>query len=160
MPPSNSIRKPILKLEDILKLKRAKKSRRTLDRVGQFTSMLGPQSVYRGAFQGKDNYIVYGEVQGECDIEGTLVLGEGGRWRGNIRALNVVIAGQVEGDIQAANKLELARTAVVRGKISCPVVAIARGAVHDGSIRMTNQTHVTRFQERREPPDKDRDREK
>jgi len=141
-----------LKLKDILKRKREKR-RRTLDRVGQFTSMLGPQSVYMGVFQGKDNYIVYGEVQGECDIEGTLVLGEGGRWRGNIRARNVVIAGQVEGDIQAENKLELAHTAVVRGKISSPVLAIARGAVHDGSIRMPNQTQVTRFQERREPPE-------
>ena len=140
-----------MKLQDILKRKR-EKHRRTLDRVGQFTSMLGPQSVYMGVFQGKDNYIVYGEVQGECDIEGTLVLGEGGRWRGNIRARNIVIAGQVEGDIRAENKLELARTAVVRGKISSPVLAIARGAVHDGSIHMPNQTQVTRFQEQREPP--------
>lgn len=140
-----------MKLQDILKRKREKR-RRTLDRVGQFTSMLGPQSVYMGVFQGKDNYIVYGEVQGECDIEGTLVLGEGGRWRGNIRARNIVIAGQVEGDIRAENKLELARTAVVRGKISSPVLAIARGAVHDGSIHMPNQTQVTRFQEQREPP--------
>jgi len=141
-----------LKLEDILKPKR-EKSRRTLDHVGQFTSMLGPQSVYKGVFQGKDSHIVYGEVQGECDIDGTLVLGEGGRWRGNIHARNVVIAGEVEGDIRADGKLELARTAVVRGKISSPVVAIARGAVHDGSIRMTDQTKVTRFEDRREPPE-------
>ena len=143
---------PTLKLEDILKLKRDKR-RRTLDQVGQFTSMLGPESVYMGVFRGKDNYIVYGEVQGECDIEGTLVLGEGGRWRGNIRALNVVIAGQVEGDIHAGNKLELSRTAVVRGKISSPVVAIARGAVHDGSLHMARETQVTRFNERRESPE-------
>jgi len=101
---------------------------------------------------------VYGEVQGDCDIEGTLVLGEGGRWRGNIRARNVVIAGQVEGDIQAETKLELTRTAVVRGKISSPVVAIARGAVHDGSIRMTDQTKVTRFEDRREPPEGEKEK--
>ena len=146
-----------MKLEDILKPKR-EKNRRTLDHVGQFTSMLGPQSVYKGVFQGKDSHIVYGEVQGECDIEGTLVLGEGGRWRGNIRARIVVIAGQVEGDIQADSKLELARTAVVRGKISSPVVAIARGAVHDGSIRMTDQTKVTRFEDRREPPEGEKEK--
>ncbi len=146
-----------MKLEDLLKPKRDK-NRRTLDHVGQFTSMLGPQSVYKGAFQGKDNYIVYGEVQGECHIEGTLVLGEGGRWRGNIRAQNVVIAGQVEGDIQADSKLELARTAVVRGKISSPVVAIARGAVHDGSMSMTGQTQVTRFEDRRESAEEEKEK--
>lgn len=124
--------------------------------------MLGPGSVYMGVFQGKDNHIVYGEVQGECDIDGILVLGEGSRWKGNIRAASVVIAGRVEGDVQAKNKLELARTGYVRGKITSPVVAIARGAVHEGSIRMAKQTQITRYVERREAPEReaDRDREK
>lgn len=139
-----------MKLEEILLKFSRRKRRRTLDRIDNFTSMLGPGSVYSGVFQGKDNHIIYGEVQGECDLEGILVLGEGSRWRGNIRAATIVIAGRVEGDIQATNKLELARTAFVRGKIASPIVAIARGAVHEGSIRMAKQTQITRFVERRE----------
>ncbi len=148
-----------MKFEDILNLGR-KRQRRTLDRVEEFATMLGPESVYTGVFQGKENHIVYGEVQGECDIEGVLVLGEGSRWKGNIRAMSVVIAGHVEGDVHATTKLELARTAFVRGKITCPVVAIARGAVHDGSIRMAKQTQITRYQERREMPEKDSGKDK
>lgn len=146
-----------MKIEEILKSFGRKQRRRTLDHVEDFTTMLGPDSVYTGVFQGKDNHIIYGEVQGECELEGILVLGEGSRWKGNIRAGSVVIAGRVDGDIEAKDKLELARTAYVRGKITSPVVAIARGAVHEGSIRMTKQTQVTRFVERREAPDKDRD---
>src|SRR3989344_2566622 len=133
---------PGLKIEEILRKFGRKQRRRTLDHVGDFTGMLGPQSVYMGTIQGKDNHIVYGEVHGECEIEGTLVLGEGGRWKGKIRA---------------STKLELAHTAFVRGKITSPVVAIARGATHDGSIRMTKQTQITRYHERRESPEKDRD---
>jgi cytoskeletal protein CcmA (bactofilin family) len=145
-----------LKLEEILMFNKKKDQRRTLDRVEPFTTMIGPQTVYMGVFQGKDNHIVYGEVQGECDIEGTLVLGEGSRWTGNIRAVNIVVAGRVEGDIHAVNKLELTRTAQVHGKITSPIVAIARGAVHDGSIRMSKQTQITHFEERRETtPDED-----
>lgn len=136
-----------------------KQRRRTLDHVEDFTSMLGPESVYTGVFQGKDNHIIYGQVQGDCDIEGILVLGEGSRWKGNIRANSVVIAGRVDGDIQAINKLELARTAYVRGKITSPVVAIARGAVHEGNIRMAKQTQITRFIDRREAEEKNRDRD-
>lgn len=145
-----------MKIEELLKAFGQKQRRRTLDHVGDFTTMLGPESVYTGVFQGKDNHIIYGEVQGECDLEGILVLGEGSRWKGNIRAASVVIAGRVEGDIQATNKLELAKTAYVRGKITSPVVAIARGAVHEGSIRMSRQTQITRYVERREAPEKDR----
>lgn len=142
-----------MKIEEILKAFSRKQSRRTLDHVENFTTMLGPESVYMGVFQGKDNHIIYGEVQGECDLDGILVLGEGSRWKGNIRAGSVVIAGRVEGDIQAREKLELARTAHVRGKITSPVVAIARGAVHEGSIRMAKQTQITRFVERRDATD-------
>ncbi|MEX2162932.1 MAG: polymer-forming cytoskeletal protein [Sulfuricaulis sp.] len=137
-----------MKLDEILKI--GNKNRRTLDRVEDFATMLGPQSRYQGVFQGHDNHIVYGEVQGECDIEGVLVLGEGSRWTGNIRAVSVVVAGTVDGDIHATSKVELARTAIVRGKITSPVVAIARGASHDGSIRMAKQTQITRYHERRE----------
>ena len=144
------------KIEEMLRKFGRKQRRRTLDHVGDFTGMLGPQSVYMGTIQGKDNHIVYGEVHGECEIEGTLVLGEGGRWKGNIRASSIVIAGHVEGDIHATTKLELSRTAFVRGKITSPVVAIARGAVHDGSIRMAKQTQITRYHERRESLEKER----
>lgn len=148
-----------MKIEEILKSFGRKQRRRTLDRIENFTTMLGPDSVYTGVFQGKDNHIIYGEVQGECDIEGILVLGEGSRWKGNIRAASVVIAGRVEGDIEATQKLELARTGYVYGKMTSPVVAIARGAVHEGSIRMAKQTQITRFVERREAPEKDKDRD-
>jgi cytoskeletal protein CcmA (bactofilin family) len=148
-----------LKIEELLKAMGRKQRRRTLDHVEDFTSMLGPESVYTGVFQGKDNHIIYGQVQGDCDIEGILVLGEGSRWKGNIRANSVVIAGRVDGDIQAINKLELARTAYVRGKITSPVVAIARGAVHEGNIRMAKQTQITRFIDRREAEEKNRDRD-
>ena len=149
-----------MKIEQILKAIGRKQRRRTLDRVEDFTTMLGPETLYTGVFQGKDNHIIYGEVQGECEIEGILVLGEGSRWKGNIRAGSVVIAGRVEGDIQAMTKLELARTGYVRGKITSPVVAIARGAVHEGSIRMAKQTQITRFVDRREGADeKNRERD-
>jgi cytoskeletal protein CcmA (bactofilin family) len=148
-----------VKFEDMLKFGK-NRQRRTLDHVEEFSTMLGPDSVYMGVFQGKDNHIVYGQVQGECDIEGILVLGEGSRWTGNIRAGSVVVAGRVEGDIFATNKLELARTAHVRGKITSPVVAIARGAVHDGGIRMAKQTQIVRYHERREPPEKENGKER
>lgn len=133
-----------------------KRRRRTLDQVGDFSTVLGPQSTYMGVFQGKDNYLVYGQVQGECDIDGTLMLGEGSRWRGNIRAANVVIAGTVEGDISATAKLELTASAQVHGKITSPVMAIARGAVYDGQVRMTKNTQLTRFNERRETLEKEK----
>ncbi len=135
------------------------KRRRTVDQIAEFATVFGPLSSYAGMLQGQDNYLVYGQVQGDCDIEGTLVLGEGGRWLGNIRATNVVVAGTVEGDIDATAKLELARSAEVHGKITSPVVAIARGAVYGGKLRMTKTMQVMRYEDRRETPEKEKESE-
>jgi hypothetical protein len=74
-----------LKIEEILKSFGRKQRRRTLDRIENFTTMIGADTVYMGVFQGKDNHIIYGEVQGECDLEGILVLGEGHRPRRGAR---------------------------------------------------------------------------
>lgn len=126
-----------------------KRKRRTVDQVREFATVIGPESIFTGSFTGKDNYVVYGQVKGDCELEGTLVLGETGRWNGNISAAYVVIAGQVIGDVGASTKLELAPTARITGNISSSVIAIAEGAVYDGKVRMGRDTRLTHFNERR-----------
>ena len=114
-----------------------------------FATVIGPESAFTGNFTGRDNYVVYGRVDGDCDLAATLVLGETGCWNGNIAATHIVIAGQVTGDVKARAKLELAPTARITGDISSPVIAIAEGAVYEGKLRMDRDTRLTHFSERR-----------
>lgn len=127
-----------------------KKDRRIMDDVDQFTTLLGPNSKFVGTISGSDNCIVNGFVEGDCDLEGVMVLGEDGRWEGDIRAPKVIISGQVEGSIVVTEKLELTHTARVKGSISCPVIAIADGAVHIGAISMQGREDVVRFKDQRQ----------
>lgn len=124
--------------------------RRTLDRAGSFSTLIGAETRFTGRIEGKDNYIVNGTVEGDCDIDGVILLSEQGRWIGNIQAVNIVIAGEVQGDITAGEKLELTPTARVSGRISSPVIAIAEGAIHQGEIRMAREGAVQRFSGQRE----------
>lgn len=124
--------------------------RRTLDGVHSFTTLVGHDTHFTGTIEGKDNYIINGTVTGDCRVEGAVVLGEQGRWIGNIQAETVVISGEVEGDITVTGKLELAPSARVSGRITSPVIAIAEGAIHQGEIRMTRDGGVARFSEKRE----------
>jgi len=126
-----------------------KKRRRTLDRVPEFSTIIGANSVCAGHFTGKDNYAVHGRIEGECDLDGTVMVGPTGHWAGDILATNVIIAGSVDGDVTAREKLELAPTANIRGNLKSPIIAIAEGAVYDGQIRMQQATRVTRYVERR-----------
>ncbi|MGE0371580.1 MAG: polymer-forming cytoskeletal protein [Gammaproteobacteria bacterium] len=126
------------------------KGRRALDSVKQFTTLIGAGTSVAGTLRGSENCIVNGTVQGDCEIDGLLVLGEQGRWRGNIAAATVIISGEVNGDILARDKLELSATARVAGNITSPVVAMAEGAIHQGGIKMARDgAAVSSFQEKR-----------
>ncbi len=135
-----------MKIDAILNL--GQRRRRTLDRVRGFATVVGAGSIVIGTLKGKDNYAVYGRVEGDCDLTSTLVLGESGHWIGNVRAAVVVIAGTVEGNVTATEKLELAATARIHGDLASPVIAIAEGALYDGEVRM--ETKLSRFDERRQ----------
>jgi cytoskeletal protein CcmA (bactofilin family) len=124
--------------------------RRVLDGVHNFTTLVGHETRFSGTIEGSDNYIINGAVEGNCRIDGAVVLSEQGRWFGNIHATNVVISGTVEGDIVVSGKLELTSSARVNGCITSPVIAIAEGAIHQGEIRMTREGNVLRYSEKRE----------
>ena len=129
---------------------RRRKRRRLLDAI-DFASVIGEQSVYRGVLEGSGDYLVHGTVQGNCVLEGTLVLTATGRWHGDISATNVIIAGEVEGNVTARDKLELKQGARIRGDIASPVIAIAAGSVYEGQIRMQRESQVVSYEEKREP---------
>jgi len=129
--------------------KQDEKKRRILDDSKQFSSLVGETLNITGKLAGNDNCIVYGKVEGECHLDGSLVLGVTGCWEGNITAYNIIISGMVRGNITAENKLELSSTARVIGSIRSPAIAIAEGAVHDGDIQMIKQTDVMRYKDKR-----------
>ncbi|MCC6209246.1 MAG: polymer-forming cytoskeletal protein [Gammaproteobacteria bacterium] len=126
------------------------KGRRALDGAKQFTTLIGSATRLTGTLRGSENCIVNGTVEGHCEIDGTLVVGETGRWHGNIAATLAIISGEVVGDIVAGEKLELSSSARVTGNITSPVVAMAEGAIHQGGIKMTREGGgVSSFQEKR-----------
>ena len=126
-----------------------KKQRRTLDRVGGISTVVGAGATFTGNFKGTENYVIYGTIIGHCDLEGTVLVEEGGRWHGNITALNVIVAGEVHGEVVGHKKIELAQTAKIVGSLTGPTVAVAEGAVIEGSIKMTSGATPVRFVDRR-----------
>lgn len=127
------------------------KGRRTLDKVEGFSTCIGVDSVFRGSLSGPGHCIVHGTVEGECHLAGSLVISDSGKWVGNITANTVLIAGEVEGDIYATDKMEIVSSARIKGKIICATLAIAEGAIHEGQLEMTTAKPKEEFVERRAP---------
>lgn len=123
--------------------------RRLSDRVKKFATVIGKGSVINGTLGGEDDYIVLGRVEGNADIQGTLIVQDSGEWQGDMVADYIVLCGKVVGDVYARSKLEITNTAQVTGNLSGQSIAIAEGAVFEGEIRMQMKQDVTYFDDQR-----------
>jgi cytoskeletal protein CcmA (bactofilin family) len=92
--------------------------------------------------------VICGTVEGDCDIDGPLTLAVGGSWQGTLRATDIVVAGTVQGDVIASQRVEIAGTARVTGSLSGHSIAVAEGAIIEGEIKVTNGTPL-KFEEKR-----------
>lgn len=123
--------------------------RRTTDQLPTLTDRIAAGVRVDGTLTGRGGYLVQGEVVGSGEIDGIVVLAAGAFWQGELAADFVKVAGRIEGNVTARVKLELEPTAVVTGNLASPVIAIAEGAVYEGTISRPRKTAVTRHPERR-----------
>ncbi len=105
-----------------------------------------------GLVTGGGNFHLAGEIDGDCDFEGTVTLARTGIWRGTIRAANVIVAGRVDGDIVAAGRVEITDSARINGTVAGEAIAVAEGAVVEGIMRTTGPAKPTEFVEKRAEP--------
>ena len=103
-----------------------------------------------GLVTGGGDFVVSGEIDGDCDVAGTVTLAKGGFWSGTIKAGNVIIAGRVDGDIVAAGKVEITDTARITGTVAGEAIAVAEGAVVEGVMQTTGKSDPVEFVEKRQ----------
>ena len=80
------------------------KLRRILDQEVESTG-IGVGFKLIGNLYGNGRIILYGEIVGDCDIDGQLVITEKGNLKGKIQAHDVLISGLVEGDVAATRNV-------------------------------------------------------
>jgi cytoskeletal protein CcmA (bactofilin family) len=123
--------------------------RRINDSASGAATYIAKGSKITGTLTGEGAYVFCGDVEGDCEIKGPLTLAEGGHWTGTLRATDVVIAGTVDGDVIADNRVEIAGTARIAGSLSGLSIAVAEGAVIEGEIRVTTGETPKNFVEKR-----------
>jgi cytoskeletal protein CcmA (bactofilin family) len=78
-----------------------------------------------------------------------LTLAAGGRWKGTVKATDIVVAGVVEGDVVAQQRVEILGTARITGSLAGNSIAVAEGAIIAGEIKVMSGTAPTTFNEKR-----------
>ena len=125
-------------------------SRRLRDRSAGPATLISEGCKISGLITGNSDFQISGEIDGDCDLEGTVTLAKDGIWTGTIKAGNVIIAGQVEGDIIASGMVEITETARISGTVAGEAIAVAEGAVVEGVMQTTGRSEPQEFTEKRQ----------
>ena len=97
-------------------------------------TILGASSVFSGQMRCTESLRIDGQLRGEVSCDQTLTVGETGSVHAAIEGDTVVIAGEVQGDINARRKITLEKTARVTGDLCTPGIVIQEGAKLEGRI--------------------------
>ncbi len=134
----------------------ANQTRRFTDSVERYATVVGPSITIRGELTGSDPVDVAGTIEGDSRVESHFRVREGARVAGRIEATSLVVAGEVSGQELVADKIEVGASGRVKANLSARVVAVAEGAVFDGSVHMrggeAGPGPIT-FKEQRKPRD-------
>lgn len=102
------------------------------DAAGPIETLVPAGFAFEGtvAFDGRAR--IDGRVIGRVDGRGRLEVGATGELHGDVRADEIVLAGAVEGDLEATGRLEMREGARVRGAVRTRALRMNEGALLDG----------------------------
>lgn len=123
--------------------------RRLIDQIGDAPTFVAEGSRLTGDLETAGPLVVCGAVRGDGRVAGALRMSVTAEWHGEIHAAAAVIAGRIKGRLVVENKLEVGATAVIQADIVARTIAVAKGAVIDGTVTVTSGEPVVQFVEKR-----------
>jgi cytoskeletal protein CcmA (bactofilin family) len=114
---------------------RSKPEKRAANR-GEIENILARTSLCRGDLSADGAFRIDGWVEGSVESRSAVVIGESGAVRGNVRGTDVVVAGQVLGNVICSGHLEILASGKIEGDIDALSVRIETGGIFRGTSHM------------------------
>ena len=97
---------------------------------------IGQGTFVEGTINADSDIRIDGEIKGNLNCKGKLILGERGKIVGEIACLNALIEGEIRGKIVVKELLQVRDSAIVDGEISTDKLDVDSGAVFNVSCVM------------------------
>ena len=103
-------------------------------------AVIGPSIHIDGDLRGEEDLLIEGEVSGTVQLKNnSLTIGPQGKIRADVYAHSIYVDGFMEGDLYGSERVNIRKSAQVRGNITSPRVSLEDGAKFKGSIEMDPQ---------------------
>lgn len=112
------------------------KDRKDFADPNHLDTLIGRDVVVEGDLDSQGDVQINGQFSGEIRVSGDLIIGEHAKVKAIIKAVNAYVAGEVEGNIAATEKLEILETGRMTGDVTSQSLAIEPGGILKGSSKM------------------------
>lgn len=96
------------------------------------TSLVSKNVRIEGEIQGPENLHVEGHIKGAIALSGNIFVGNTGIVEADLEAKNIVIQGEVTGNVKAHQQLEIHPSGKLIGDCTAASIDIKEGAVFEG----------------------------
>lgn len=101
---------------------------RTADAGATKESVIAAGLTIEGKIEGNGHVRIAGNFKGDVHVQGNLTIETGAHVTGGVRANTVVIGGELEGNIDAASRVELLQTGILNGDLKAGSLTVAAGS--------------------------------
>lgn len=102
-------------------------------------SLIAKDAVWEGKLVCSGNVRVEGHLRGEIETSETVLVAAEARVEGVVRARNVTLAGEIEGEVRCQEKLEIMPGGAARGEIDTGTLVVHEGAHIDSRFQMRRE---------------------
>ena len=111
------------------------------NKVESISTFLGADSIFEGAIDFQGTIRVDGKVSGKISSnDGTLIVGEKASIDADVSVSVAVVMGEVNGTINAKDRIEVYPPGRIGGDIQAPVVSVEPGGIFNGTCAMKSRT--------------------
>ena len=87
-----------------------------------------------GKIEGSGHVRIAGKFKGDVNVKGDLTIEQGAKLTGSVRAEKVTLSGELDGNVEAAKRVDLLASSAMNGDIKADDLTIASGARLRGHV--------------------------
>ncbi|NQX66604.1 polymer-forming cytoskeletal protein [Paenibacillus alba] len=116
------------------------KNKKNLMNPNTTDTLIGEGTTFEGRIKSEASLRIEGGITGDIDCAGDVIIGERGIVKSNISARDVVLAGNVQGNVTTKGKLTITATGSLHGNINAASFIIEEGGLFQGNSKMETKT--------------------
>ena len=97
-------------------------------------SVIAADLTIEGKIEGSGHVRIAGKFKGDVKVQGNLTIEPGAKVSGGVAANKVTLAGELDGNIQSAQQVELQQSGVINGDLKAGTLTVAAGSRIRGHV--------------------------